>query len=157
MCEVAGHEASRTVGQGLAIAEVDRMPDVQHHGDLSLASPLSELQDSPGAVKHREFQDWRAANPDGVFLTLATKTVLMLVAGPLLGLAFVFALPVASVMLTAYYGAKLLAAHWARIARQVKNVALFFAAPFIGLAYMIALPFVGFGTLVYFAVKAARK
>ena len=90
-------------------------------------------------------------------LTLATKTVLMLVAGPLLGLAFVFALPVASVMLTAYYCGKLIAAHWARIARYVKNVALFFAAPFIGLAYMIALPFVGFGTLVYFAVKAARK
>ncbi len=90
-------------------------------------------------------------------LTLATKTAVMLVAGPLLGLAFVIALPIVSVMLTAYYGGKLIAARWAPIARYVKNVALFFAAPFIGLAYMIVLPFVGFGTLVYFAVKAARK
>ncbi|MFA5916050.1 MAG: hypothetical protein WC830_21095 [Burkholderiales bacterium] len=90
-------------------------------------------------------------------LTLATKTVLMLVTGPLLGLAFVIALPIVSVALTAYYGGKLLAAHWATIGKHVKNVALFFASPFIGLAYMLALPFVGFGTLVYFGVKAARK
>ena len=90
-------------------------------------------------------------------LTLGTKTVLMLVAGPLLGLAFVIALPIVSVILTAYYGAKLAAAHWAPIARYVKNVVLFFAAPFVGLAYIIALPFVGAGTLVYLAVKAARK
>ena len=90
-------------------------------------------------------------------LTLVTKPVLMLVAGPLLGLAFVIALPIVSVMLTAYYGGKLIAARYARVAGYVKNVALFFAAPFIGLAYIIALPFVGFGTLVYVAVKAARK
>ncbi|MBE0615108.1 MAG: hypothetical protein IH604_15660 [Burkholderiales bacterium] len=90
-------------------------------------------------------------------LTLATKTALMLVAGPILGLAFVIALPIVSVMLTAYYGWKVIAARWTGIAHHAKNVALFFAAPFIGLAYMIALPFVGFGTLAYFAVKAARK
>ncbi len=90
-------------------------------------------------------------------LTLVTKTVLMLVAGPLLGLAFVIALPVVSVMLTAYYGGKLIAARWARIARHVKNVALFFAAPFVGLAYIVALPFVGAGALCYYAAKAVRK
>ena len=64
-------------------------------------------------------------------LTLATKTVLMLVAGPLLGLAFVFALPVASVMLTVYYGAKLMAAHWAAIAKHAKNVVLFFVREYV--------------------------
>ena len=90
-------------------------------------------------------------------VTLATKTVLMLAGAPLLGLAFVFALPIVSVVLTAYYGAKLIAARWTGIARYVKNVALFFASPFIGLAYIVALPFVGFGTLVYLGVKAARK
>ena len=90
-------------------------------------------------------------------LTLGTKTVLMLAAGPLLGLAFVIALPVVSVVLTVYYGGKLIAARWAPVARYIKNVVLFFAAPFVGLAYIIALPFVGFGTLVYVAVKAARK
>jgi len=37
---------------------------------------------------------------------------------------FVLALPVISVALTVYYGAKLMAAHWAAIAKHVKNVAL---------------------------------
>ena len=90
-------------------------------------------------------------------VTLATKTVVMLAGAPLLGLAFILALPVISVALTVYYGAKLMAARWAGIARYVKNVALFFAAPFVGLAYIIALPFVGFGALCYYGVKAARK
>lgn len=90
-------------------------------------------------------------------VTLATKTVVMLAGAPLLGLMFVLALPVISVALAMYYGAKLMAAHWAAIAKHVKNVALFFAAPFIGLAYILALPVVGLGTLVYLGVKAARK
>ena len=85
-------------------------------------------------------------------LTAATKTVLMLAGAPLLGLVFVLALPVISVALTAYYGTKLLAARWTRVARYVKNVALFFAAPFVGLAYIVALPFVGVGALCYYAV-----
>jgi len=90
-------------------------------------------------------------------MTAATKFALMLVAGPLLGLAFVLALPIVIVLLTAYYGGWLLATRWAGIAKYVKNVALFFAAPFVGLAYIIALPFVGFGMVAYLAVKAARK
>lgn len=90
-------------------------------------------------------------------LTAATKTVVMLAAAPVIGLVFVLALPVVSVVLTAYYSAKLIAARWTGIARYVKNIALFFASPFIGLAYLVALPLVGVGTLVYLGVKAARK
>jgi len=90
-------------------------------------------------------------------LTLATKAVLMLVAGPLLGLALVLALPIVSVALTAYYGGKLSAARFAGIARHVKNVALFFLAPFVGLGYIVALPLVAFGALCYYGVKAARR
>jgi hypothetical protein len=96
-------------------------------------------------------------NAATLHLTLVTKTVLLLAGAPLLGLAFVLALPLLSVTLAAYYGAKLIAARWAGIAKYVKNVVLFFASPFVGLAYLIALPFVGFGALVYFGVKAARK
>jgi len=90
-------------------------------------------------------------------VTLATKTVLMLAGAPLIGLAFVIALPILSVFLTVYYGGWLLATRWAGIAKHVKNVALFLIAPFVGLAYIIAFPFVGFGALIYFGVKAARR
>ena len=90
-------------------------------------------------------------------VTRATKTALMLAGAPLIGLAFVIALPIICVALTAYYCNKLIAARWAGIARHIKNVALFLAGPFVSLAYVIAFPLVGFGALVYFAVKAARR
>lgn len=90
-------------------------------------------------------------------LTAATKAVVMLAGAPLLGLVFVLALPPVSVALTVYYSVKLIAAHWARIARHARNVALFFAAPFVGLAYIIALPAVGLCALAYVGVKGARK
>jgi len=90
-------------------------------------------------------------------MTAASKFALMLVAGPVLGLAFVIALPIVIVLLTAYYGGWLLATRCAGAVRFAKNVALFLIAPFVGLAYIIAFPFVGFGTLVYLGVKAARK
>ncbi len=89
-------------------------------------------------------------------LSFAAKTALMFVGAPLIGLAFVIALPVICVALTAYYSAKLIAARWAGIVRNIKNVVLFLAAPFIGLAYMLAFPLVGLGALVYLGVKAAR-
>lgn len=90
-------------------------------------------------------------------VTLATKTAVMLAGAPLLGLMLVLALPVISAALTVYYGAKLMAANWATLAKHVKNVVLFFASPFIGLAYIVALPIVGLGTIAYLGVKAARK
>lgn len=90
-------------------------------------------------------------------LTLGTKKALMFIVGPLIGLAFVIALPIICVALTAYFSAVLIAARWAGITRYIKNVALFLAAPFIGLAYLLAFPFVGLGALVYFGVKAARR
>ena len=88
--------------------------------------------------------------------SIAAKTALMLVGGPLIGLAFVIALPLIGVTLIGYYSAKLIAARRAGIVRHIKNVALFLAAPFIGLAYMAAFQFIGLGALVYFGVKAAR-
>ena len=90
-------------------------------------------------------------------MTRTAKTVLMLVSAPLIGLAFVLAMPVICVALTAYYSTKLLAAHCTAITRFVKNVALFLAAPFIGLAYLLAFPLVGLGTLAYLGMKAARR
>lgn len=90
-------------------------------------------------------------------MTRATKTALMLVGAPLIGLAFVIALPPACAALTVYYMYKLVVARRNVIARHVKNVALFFAAPFIGLAYLLAFPFVGLGALAYLGIKAARR
>jgi hypothetical protein len=81
----------------------------------------------------------------------------MLAGGPLLGLAFVIALPVAGLTLAAWMAVKALARRWAGAAAVLKRIALFAAAPFVGLAYLIAFPFVGIGALAYWAIRAGRK
>lgn len=90
-------------------------------------------------------------------LPLAAKTVLMLAGGPLLGLAFVIALPAAGLALAAWMAVKAVARTWPGVAVVVRRIALFAIAPFVGLAYLIAFPFVGFGALVYSGVRAACK
>jgi len=86
-------------------------------------------------------------------LAPAGKTIVMLVVAPLLGLAFVVALPIAGVVLAAWIAIKTATG----VAPIVKRIALFLAAPFVGLAYVIALPFVGVGAMVYYAVRAATR
>ncbi len=90
-------------------------------------------------------------------LPLIAKTALMLIAGPLLGLAFVIGLPVLGIGLAVWMTARALAPRLVPAALVVKRIALFFVAPFVGLVYMIAFPFVGIGALVYYGVRAARK
>ena len=90
-------------------------------------------------------------------LPLAAKTGLMIVAAPLLGLAFVIALPIAGLVLAAWMGVKKTAIKWPRAAQIVKRIALFAVAPFFGLTYFIAFPFVGLGALAYYAMRAARR
>ena len=90
-------------------------------------------------------------------LPLAAKTALMFAGAPLLGLAFVIALPIAGLALAAWMAAKALAPKCAGAAPVVKRIALFAAAPFFGLAYLLAFPFVGIGAVVYYAIRAARR
>jgi hypothetical protein len=83
-------------------------------------------------------------------------TALMLMAAPLMGLAFIIALPVAGLAVLAWVAMKALARHRGPIAAVAKRLALFFLAPFVGLAYLIAFPFVAMGMLAYYGVRAAR-
>lgn len=87
----------------------------------------------------------------------AAETVVMVAAAPLIGLAFVVALPFAGLAYLAWLAAKALVAKRRAVWKRARGVVLFFAAPFIGLAYAVALPFVGFGALVWMAVRAARE
>jgi len=87
----------------------------------------------------------------------AAETVVMVMAAPLIGLAFVVALPFAGIAYLAWLAAKALVAYRRALWKRVRGVVLFFAAPFIGLAYAVALPFVGFGALVWMGLRAARE
>jgi CheY-like chemotaxis protein len=84
----------------------------------------------------------------------------LVLSAPLLGLAYVVALPFALVGVMAWYGARAVA-QWVRhvggMKRWLRNVALFMAAPILGLAYALALPFVLLGTFAWAGIKAVRK
>lgn len=90
-------------------------------------------------------------------LTAAAKPALMLVAAPLLGLAFVVGLPVAGLALAAWMLTKAVARKRADVAAIVKRLALFFIAPFVALVYIIAFPFAATGMLAYWGIRAARN
>ena len=85
------------------------------------------------------------------------KAAAMLLAAPLLGLAFVIVLPFAGLALLAWMAIKAAAKKWTVAARIAKRIALFAAAPFIGLAYFIAFPFVALGALAYYGIRATRR
>jgi CheY-like chemotaxis protein len=99
----------------------------------------------------------RPAEPEAA--TAAWKTIGLLLAGPLLGLAYIVLLPFVGLALLAGLAVRrFLGAGGLRgVARFLKNVALFVAAPFIGLAYIVMLPFVGFGAFVWVAVSGMVK
>ena len=80
----------------------------------------------------------------------AMRTVAMLVAAPLLGLAFVVVAPIGALLMAAWMVLK-------PAAPIVKRVILFVAAPFVGLVYLLTMPFVGLGMMVYWAVRGTHK
>ena len=84
-------------------------------------------------------------------LGVVAKTAAMIVGAPLIGLAFVIALPIGGLAALAWFAVKALVRH----AAIVKRIALFAAAPAVALAYTIAFPFVGLGVLVYYGARAA--
>jgi len=86
---------------------------------------------------------------------LIGKTALMIVVGPLLGLAFVIALPVAGLAVATWLALKALVRSHKGAVQHVKRVGLFLLSPFIGLTYLIAFPFVGIGLLIYYGARAA--
>lgn len=85
----------------------------------------------------------------------ALGKALVIVAAPVIGLAFIVALPFAGLVALAWVAIKALRVRRPRVARALRNVALFLAAPFIGLAYVVALPFVGIGAIAWVALKRA--
>lgn len=105
----------------------------------------------PGAAAYRAVTAWTKE------LTPAAANALMLVAGPVLGLAFVIALPIVGLAAVAWLAAKALVSRRATIAAVAKRVGLFAIAPFVGLVYFVAFPFVAMGMLVYHGVRAARS
>lgn len=101
------------------------------------------------------FAGWERAPVNHEAATRNLKNAALVVAAPLLGLAFAVGFPLFGLAALAWMAAR--AVREARLGRHVRNVLLFAAAPFVGLAYVLAFPFVGLGTLAYLAARAARE
>ena len=136
MIEESAREALLTNRAAAAVADAE--PELE-------AAPEARIEPMAGAIPVAGF----------------AKKLGLLVAAPLLGLAFVVALPFAGtamiVGLPLWYGGKALARRVGGLRNWAKNVALFLAAPFVGLAYVIAMPFVMGGMIVWVGLKALIK
>lgn len=104
-----------------------------------------------GETAANEYRLTPAAHP-----APATNAALLAVA-PLVGLAYVLALPVIGLGMLAWTALRAVAMRAGPVARFVGNVALFLAAPFVGLAYALAFPFVGIGMLAWKGACAAAR
>jgi hypothetical protein len=98
---------------------------------------------------------WEPAPASHEAATRNVKNAALVVAAPLLGLAFAVGFPLFGLAALAWMAVRAL--REAHLGRYVKNVLLFAAAPFVGLAYVLAFPLVGLGTLVVLAARAARE
>ena len=83
----------------------------------------------------------------------AIKNTALVCTVPLIGLAYVIALPFIGLVTGLWLAARAFAAHWTATARWMRNAALFLIAPLVGLAYAFAFPFVGAGLLVWRATR----
>jgi len=111
---------------------------------------------------HEVSSTLKAAN-DGKKHSLL-KTAAMLIAAPVIALAYVIALPfvglyqIAKLAVEAYTRRHpAVAGRFRKAGLFAKNVGLFFASPFIALGYIIAMPFVGFVMLTKLALEANEK
>lgn len=81
------------------------------------------------------------------------KNIALFLASPLIGLAYVVAMPFVAAAMLAYFAGKAVFKKFP----TVKYAATMVAAPFIGLAFVLAAPIVGLGALGYFGTKAWIK
>lgn len=103
-----------------------------------------------------------AAEPEAPARESTLKNVVLFLAAPFVGLAYIVALPFVGLAVLAWMAAR--AAGEYRVVRNVgviaKHVGMLLAAPFIGLAAILVLPPVGIATLIWLAARglvAARQ
>jgi len=81
------------------------------------------------------------------------KNIALFLASPIIGLAYVVAMPFVAAAMLAYFAGKAVFNKFP----MVKHAAMVVAAPFIGLAFLLVAPIVGLGALGYMGTKALTK
>ena len=117
------------------------------------------LEPAPIIVTQEETSPVEKVQSEPVEEENSLEKIVLLMAAPFIGLAFVVLLPLVGLGILIGMGIRALAT--LPMVKEplnfLKNVALFAAAPFVGLAYVVLLPFVGTAMLAWFGVKALMK
>ena len=98
----------------------------------------------------------RAENAESVEAKSAVSTaknIALFLASPIIGLAYVVAMPFVAAAMLAYIAGKAVFNKFP----MMKHAAMMVAAPFIGLAFVLVAPLVGLGALGYMGTKALAK
>lgn len=98
----------------------------------------------------------RSENPEAVETMSAVNTaknIALFLTSPIIGLAYVVAMPFVAAAMLAYLAGKAVFNKFP----MVKHATMMVAAPFIGLAFVLVAPIVGLGALGYMGTKALVK
>jgi len=102
-------------------------------------------------VRRPRSENTEAAAPKSAVST--AKNIALFLASPIIGLAYIVAMPFVAAAMLAYFAGKAVFAKYP----MVKHAAMMVAAPFIGLAFLLVAPLVGLGALGYMGTKALAK
>ncbi len=102
-------------------------------------------------VRRPRAETVETVEPNGA--ATAAKNIALFLASPIIGLAYIAAMPFVALGMLGYFGAKALF----NKVPAAKHVAMIAASPVIGLAFVVAAPFIGVGVLGYFGTKAIAK
>ncbi len=114
---------------------------------------------APAAVAEAAALPVAAGAPSAEPATLAgaLKDIVLFLAAPFIGLAYIIALPFVGLGFRAVMGARAAAAKFGAVktvSRVLRQVGILIAAPFIGLAFVVVLPFVGLAMLAWMGGRA---
>ncbi len=98
-----------------------------------------------------------APSAEPALLANALKNIVLFLAAPFIGLAYIIALPFVGLGFLAVMGVRAVAAKFGAVktvGRVLRQVGILIAAPFIGLAFVVVLPFAGLAMLAWTGARA---
>jgi hypothetical protein len=98
----------------------------------------------------RRPREENAAGVESKSAVSTAKNIALFLASPIIGLAYIVAMPFVAAGMLAYLAGKAVFNKYP----TVKHAAMMVAAPFIGLAFVLVAPIVGLGALGYMGSKA---
>lgn len=148
-----GTDANEARAEAAGVSEFLRKPLSPEMIEGSTARALQHVEEAVAAVEAADVPVIAPSPLSGVKSGSKAKNVLLFLAAPFIGLAYVLAMPFVGAGMLAWAGGKVL---FEKVP-FAKNVVMTISAPFIGLAFILVAPLVGIGALGWYGAKALMK